>query len=145
MVHAGEVNQRVFPQRANQRRFWRPFLILREEGFGNLEIRIDLLDVQILAGERIGILGWPEIPRLPLTHRAAILDNNHVARGTPRRDLLTLRLHVARPGRWVGDNGADADAEYFQQFAAAHLFNSFSHVFLLTSNLKNSITSLING
>src|SRR5439155_19186991 len=99
----------------------------------------------VCSSDLIGILGWPEIPRLPLTHRAAILDNNHVARGTPRRDLLTLRLHVARPSRWVGDNGADADAEYFQQFAAAHLFNSFSHVFLLTSNLKNSITSLING
>src|SRR5438093_4571151 len=98
-------------QRANQRRFWRPFLILREEGFGDQEIRINLLDVQIRAGEPIGPLGLPEIKRLPLTHRTAILDKNHVTRRASRRNLLTLRLNVARPCRWVRDNGADTDAE----------------------------------
>src|SRR2546427_1844130 len=111
VVHAGEVNQRVFPQRANQRRFWRPFLILREEGFGDHEIRIDLLEVQILTGERIGPIGWSEIPSLHMTNRTAILDKNHVARSASRRDLLTLRLHIPRPRRWIRYNGADTEAE----------------------------------
>src|SRR5204863_8520863 len=79
----------------------------------------------------IGPLGWPEIPRLPLTHRTAILNKNHVARSASRRNLLTLRLHVLGPYRRVGNNGADTNAEQFQQFAAAHLFNSFHGFFSL--------------
>src|SRR5207244_11316126 len=107
--------------------------ILREEGFGYPDLRIDLLDVQIFCRP----LGFLEIEGLVLTHRTAILDKNHVTRGPPRRDLLTLRLNVTRPCRRVGNNGADTNAEQFQQFAAAQLIYSFSHGFFSSSNLMN--------
>ena len=107
MVLGGEVNESVLHHRANQRGSWRPLLVVGEKSFGDIEIRIDLLDIKILRGP----FGLFEIQSLRRTHRTAVLNDNAVANIFARGDALALRLHIARPRGRVSNGCTDANSE----------------------------------
>src|SRR6266481_2238105 len=107
MVLSRGVNKRVFIERPNQRRAWRPLFIVRKNAFGNYKIRIDGLNVQVLGREP----GFLEVQTLRRTHGATILDKNHVAHILSRRNFPALCLNLPRPWGFTSKTGAHADTE----------------------------------